>query len=170
MVSIRYVAPAAALLVSSSSTLMASALSTPPTALRRTNRIHIACFVVPKAMESTVISKSKRKRKGNRKKRNQRQLGKGQRQQSSSYQSSSYSESHYKFSNEREDVDEWLIRSTALILGDNYYNTEDETQPEECSITTSDSSSESTIFSIRLHARIFIPCSICNEGLDSLEF
>lgn len=143
--SIRSVGPAAAWLVSNTLLTRSSALSTPPTALRRTNRIHIACSVVPKAMESTVISR--RKRKKNRKTRNQRQLlGTEPRQQlSSSSHSSSYSESHYNFSNEREDVDEWLIRSTALILGDNYYyNTDDETLPEECSITTTTSESRSS--------------------------
>ena len=44
--------------------------------------------------------------------------------------SSSYYNSHYNLGNEREDVDEWLIRSTSLILGDNYQ------EEEECSIST----------------------------------
>mmetsp|Transcript_35753 Transcript_35753/g.73088 ORF Transcript_35753/g.73088 Transcript_35753/m.73088 type:complete len:781 (-) Transcript_35753:45-2387(-) len=140
MVSIRNVVPAAALIVSS--ILFASALSTPPVVLRRTNRIHIACSVVPKAMEST-ISMSKRKK--NRKKRNQ-QLRKEQQQSSSA--SSSYYKSHYNFSNEREDVDEWLIRSTALILG------EDETQQEEeCSIKSGLPSQCASMQEYLYHAR-----------------
>lgn len=124
------------------STSSSSALSTPPTALRRTNRIHIACSVVPKAiaMESTVIS---RRKSSKRKKHKARNTKEQQQQSSSCPSSSSYSESHYNnFCKDREDVDEWLIRSTARILGDNYYNAENnETLPEECSLTTTTSQS-----------------------------
>ncbi|KAL7498613.1 hypothetical protein ACHAWT_007787 [Skeletonema menzelii] len=131
MVSTRNVAPAAVAWIVSS-ILLTNALSTPPSVLRRTNRIHIACSVVPKAMESTI---SLSKQKQNKKKRNnEKKHRKEERQQSSS----SYYNAHYNVSNEREDVDEWLIRSTALILGDNY-NTDDETHQDECSIKSSSS-------------------------------
>ncbi|KAL7427428.1 hypothetical protein ACHAXM_000845 [Skeletonema potamos] len=153
MASIRNIPPTIALVLSGLLFAVCSALSTPSGVIppRRTtmnHRIHnMACSVIPRAKESA-ISSSTSKRKKNRKKCSRLQRKEQQQQQQSS---SSYYESHYNLRSSEvlytkkatsnitnSDVDEWLIRSTALILGDNYNAVENETQQqEECSIISS---------------------------------
>jgi hypothetical protein len=162
MVSIRNTWSAAVVILSSLLFVATSALSTPSSGLVRTTNHHriqnIACSVVPRAVESAIISStttSNNKRKRTRKKCNQlgrkqqqQQQQQPQKQEQSSSSSSSYYKSHYNSrsndDDDREDVDEWLIRSTALILGDNYNTVkENTTQPqphEECILASSSSS------------------------------
>ena len=83
------------------------------------NRMHTACSLAPKSVESHSTG-FKCKRKST--KRNQ--LRQKQNSPSSSHKP------HFII-NERDDVDEWLIRSTQMILGDSYI---DEMQ-EECTIS-----------------------------------
>lgn len=84
------------------------------------NRMHTACSLAPKSVERHSIGFKRKRRKST--KRNQ--LRQKQNSPSSSYKP------HFII-NERDDVDEWLIRSTQMILGDSL----DEMQ-EECTISS----------------------------------
>lgn len=95
------------ILVISSGASSCGALSIIGSMPKGANRMHTACSLAPKSVESHSTGFKRKRRKST--KRNQ--LRKKQNSPSSSY------EPHFII-NERDDVDEWLIRSTQMILGD----------------------------------------------------
>jgi hypothetical protein len=102
------------------------------------NRMHTACSLAPKSVESQSTGFKRKRRKST--KRNQ--LKQKQNSPSSSYKP------HFII-NERDDVDEWLIRSTQMILGDSYI---DEMQ-EECTISSGLPSQFGNLDEYLYHAR-----------------
>lgn len=127
-----------------SSGVSCGALSIIGSVPKGTSRMHTACSLAPKSVESHSTG-FKRKRKTKRNQLKQKQQNSRQKQQNSP--SSSYKTNF--IINERDDVDEWLIRSTQMILGDSYI---DEMQ-EECTISSGLPSQFGSLDEYLYHAR-----------------
>ena len=143
MVSLRYISSAAAIILSDELIFTTALSRSPAIMLRRTNnRLNIACSVVPRAMDSSSMSRRKRTKRRN----NKRSHPPRKRQQSSS--SGTNSECNYLSNSGEDDIDEWLIRSTALFLGDN-----SDMQSDECAFSNTEISQFSSIQEYLYHAR-----------------